>query len=165
MNRREDITIGTSHDSIETRRVPQVRLLNLGLGFDLSFPEVGDAGRIKAALRPRASAFHHLQLLPAPAAVEDRLRAGHLCARVGEVTRRDGVSSDRLCRDARACPSTFERTAAGDAFGGVAEVETARCAENADASFTCNASVVASAISSSTARMSLNSRSYVCDQS
>src|SRR6267143_5326477 len=47
---------GTSRESIEWRRVPQVRCWNLGLGVDVSFRGVCHAGGTAALLRVVAEA-------------------------------------------------------------------------------------------------------------
>jgi REP element-mobilizing transposase RayT len=59
--------------------------LNLGLGVDVSFGGVDDAGGIEALLRQRSSAFHNVQLLSAAAAVEVGTGTGRLRERVGKV--------------------------------------------------------------------------------
>ena len=78
-------------------------------------------------------AFYYVQLLSAAAAVEDGARAGRFRERAGESARRDGLSSPRLCGDAGARASLDERTAAGNALDGAAEVEAACGTETAEA--------------------------------
>ena len=111
--------------------MPQVRCWNLGLGVDVSFRGVGDAGGAEALLRQGGFAFYYVQLLSAAAAVEDGARTGHLRERVGKGARRDGVSSAGICGDAGACASLDGRAERGSAFDGAAEVEAARGAETA----------------------------------
>ncbi len=113
--------------------MPQVRCLNLGLGVDVSFRGVRDAGGIEALLWQGSLAFHHVQLLSAAAAVEDRARTGHFRERARESARRDGVPSAGLCGDAGACASLDERAAAGNALDGAAEAEATCGAETAKA--------------------------------
>jgi hypothetical protein len=108
-------------------------VLNLGLGVDVSFGGVDDAGGIEALLRQRSSAFHNVQLLSAAAAVEVGTGTGLLRERVGEGTRGDGVSSAGLCGDAGARASLDERAEAGNALDGAAKVEVSRGAETAEA--------------------------------
>jgi hypothetical protein len=50
---RREYHCGTFRESIERRRVPQVRFVNLGLGVDVSFGGVGDAGGAEALLWQR----------------------------------------------------------------------------------------------------------------
>ena len=113
--------------------MPQVRCLNLGLVVDVSFRGVGYASGTEALLRQGSFAFHYVQLLSAAAAVEDGARAGRFRERAGESARRDGLSSPRLCGDAGARASLDERTAAGNALDGAAEVEAACGTETAEA--------------------------------
>ena len=82
---------GTSRESIERRRVAQVRFVNLGLGVDVPFGGVGDAVGVEALLRQRRFAFYYVQLLSAAAAVEDGARSGPLRERVGEGAERDVI--------------------------------------------------------------------------
>jgi hypothetical protein len=49
----EEYHCGIFRESIEGRRVPQVRFWNLGLGVDVSFRGVGDAAGAEALLRQR----------------------------------------------------------------------------------------------------------------
>jgi hypothetical protein len=114
--------------------VPQVRSLNLGLWFDLSFRGVSYAGRTEALLRQRRFAFYYVQLLSAAAAVKDRPRTGHFGERTREGARRDGISSAGLCGDAGTCTPADERAAAGNALDGAAQVEAACGAETAQTS-------------------------------
>src|SRR5208337_423448 len=112
------------YGSIEKRRVPQARSWCLGLG-------VSDGRGIEALLRQRRFAFHYVQLLPPPAAIEDGACAGHFCARTCSSKNRDGLLFDRLCGDAGACAFINKRTEDRDTVGGDAKAEAARLAQNA----------------------------------
>ena len=54
------------------RRVPQVRFLNLGLGFDVVLVGLEMPAGLKAHYGKGDAPFHNVQLLSAAAAVEDR---------------------------------------------------------------------------------------------
>ncbi len=126
---RREYHCGTSRGSIERRRVPQVRFLNLGLGVDVAVRGVGDASGAQALLWQGRFAFCYVQLLSVAAAVGDRARAGYFRERAGESARRDEISFDWLCGDAGACAPVNERAEAGDAVDGAAKIEAASGAE------------------------------------
>src|SRR5208283_3930448 len=78
-------------------------LLEPGSWVAVSGFGVSDAFWAEALLRQSGPAFHHFQLLPAVAAVEDSACSRLVCGRVGKSPRRVGISPGRLRADARAC--------------------------------------------------------------
>jgi len=102
-------------------------------GWVLGSLGVCDADRTEAVLRKRASAFHHLQLLPAIASIENQPRARCICTGISEAPRADGFSLDRLCSNARACALADQRTEARYSVHGVAENKAAGIAKIAQA--------------------------------
>ena len=133
MERVRGYHFGNSRGSRERRGAPGSGVWYLGLGVAVSFSGVSDAGGTQTPLWKGASSFYYFQLLPAAAAFEDRARAGRLCKRTLEDSRRNGISSERVCGDAGACASADQRAEAGDAFDGASETETARGAKVGEA--------------------------------
>src|SRR5260370_27788981 len=80
-------------------------------------------------LRQRRSELYYFQLLPAIAASENDAGAKPLRERTGTSARCDGISSDRLCGDARACAFADQRAAGGHSLDGAAQIETRRGTE------------------------------------
>src|SRR6266478_5071369 len=121
--------------STETRGAPPSGLEGGSWVFRMFlFPNPGHchAQRIKALLRPRGSALHHLQLLPAAAFSGKQWRAESFCARTR--ARPPGIRSLAfgICGHAGACACADRRAAAGHAFNGVADVKAASVAQNAE---------------------------------
>ena len=120
---------------VQRRGVPHPRGWRVGLGFsESSFPNPGqcDAQRIKALLRPRRSALYHLQLLPAAPVSGKQWRTESFCARTRASPPGIRFLAFGLRGHAGARPSAARRAAEGHAFDGVADVEAASVAQNAE---------------------------------
>ena len=120
--------------SIETRGAPPSGLEGGSWVSESSFPNPGQchAQWIKALLRPRQPALHHLQLLPAAPFSGKQRRAEPLCARTRASPQGIRFLALGLRGHAGACPSAARRAAEGHAFNGVADVEAASVAQNAE---------------------------------
>ncbi len=103
-------------------------------GWVLGFLRLGvcDAERTEAHLRPWSSAFSHVQLLSAVAAAEDGARAAVVRAGTWAGLRGVRISAGGICGDARACAFADQRAEERHALDGVADVEAARVAEDAE---------------------------------